>query len=137
MTASFGSESFGKSEGRINDGEAKQYGLSPEPCFYIPRDPLYLVLAGADRLSPQQDRLAGRQNTGGKTNGPVRVRVPSGPAPVHRPDRPLNTPEGLPVSARAARPRARPATAPDDLSLKASQRLGNHRCAFNGKNGGE
>ena len=59
---------------------------------YIP----LLLLTGADRLSPQQDRLPAGQTPRENTMGASDSVVPSGLAPGHRPNR--------------ARPRARPAT---------------------------
>jgi hypothetical protein len=89
-------------------GEAKQYPVEPGAVLYIP----LLLLTGADRLSPQRELPAGKTPRQNQWAHPL-PSCPVGPRPATGP--------------------TRHEAATD--SLEASQRLGNYRCAFNGKNG--
>jgi hypothetical protein len=73
MTASFGSESFGKSEGRINDGEAKQYGLSPDRVTWF-----WPALTG---FHPSKIDLPAGKTPGAKPMDPSASVSPAGRRP--------------------------------------------------------
>jgi hypothetical protein len=67
--------------------------LSPELCFYIPYDPVYLFWPALTGSHPSKTELPAGKTPEAKPMDPSASVVPSGPAPGHRPNRPLNTPE--------------------------------------------